>query len=731
MRKFLILYWLMLMTAKLVTAQDTDHKLSLDDIFKSNEFRTVSTTDIKSTKNGEHFARISNDSLNLYSYKSGKLIKTIITARDLINNDDSVQIPLRNFEFSDDETKIAIRTETERIYRHSSRSHYYIYNLEKSTLTSLSLNGKQQLGTFSPDGNKMAFVRDNNLFIKDLEHLSESQITEDGEQNKIINGAPDWVYEEEFGFAQGFQWSPDGNKIAYYRFDETQVKEFQMTLWGALYPQQQQFKYPKAGEDNSLVTIHIYDIITKETTDIHIQEDSDSYIPRIKWTKDPNTLSILWLNRLQNELKILLADATSGETKTIYHETNRYYVDITDNLTFLESGNNFIFTSEQDGYHHIYLFDMLGNLEQQITKGPWDVVQFLGINEKKGILYFISAESSPLNRELYSIELDGSNKKRLSEFEGTNNVQFSSRFNYYTNSYSNANTPPLITVHDSKGKLLRIIEKNDELIEKQREYGLSEKEFFSFETEDSIKLNGWLIKPPEFDSAVKYPVLMYVYGGPGSQTVRNSWGRGDLWYQLLAQNGVIVVSVDNRGTGSRGEAFKKMTYMQLGKYETIDQIEAAKYLGKLPFIDDTRIGIWGWSYGGYMAASCMTRGSEYFTMGMAVAPVTNWRYYDNIYTERFMRTPQENPTGYDDNSPVNHVDGLTGDLLIVHGTADDNVHLQNSVDLVTALVDANKQFDMQFYPNSNHGIYTGANTTYHLYSLLTNYVMTKLVKKAE
>jgi len=568
---------------------------------------------------------------------------------------------------------------------------------------------------------------DNNMFIKNLENGNEQQITTDGLYNNIINGTTDWVYEEEFSFTKGFFWSPDGSKIAFYRFDESNVKEYQMTMWGDLYPEHYKYKYPTAGEDNSIIKILAYDLATKQTIEMDIGEDTDIYIPRIKWTKNSKKLSIQWMNRLQNELKILLADVTTGKTKIIYHETNKYYIDITDNLTFLEDNEHFIITSEQDGYNHIYLYDMEGNLNKQLTKGKWDVTEFIGVDEKKGLVYFISAETTPLNRELYVVKLNGSGKKKLSEKDGNNRVQFSKQFKYFINTYTNANTPANITVNSAKGDELRVLKDNLKLIETTEEYKFSPKEFFTFYTSEGVELNGWMIKPPDFDPAKKYPVLMYVYGGPGSQTVRNSWGGGNLWYQMLASKGIIIASVDNRGTGARGEEFKKMTYLQLGKYETIDQIEAAKYLISLGYVDRERIGIWGWSYGGYMSALCMTKGADYFSTGIAVATVTNWRYYDNIYTERFMRTPQENPDGYDDNSPINHVEKLKGNFLIIHGTADDNVHVQNSIELVTALVNADKQFEMQFYPNSNHGIYTGRNTTMHLYTRLTNFILENLL----
>lgn len=710
-------------------AQDVKKELTLREIFRNREFYPSYPRGMQSMNDGESFCLIENDSLNTYSYKTGQRVGTIVTSSRLIPKGDSLPIPMYSFEFSENENKILFATETESIYRYSSKSEYYVYDIASENLTRLSENGKQQLADFSPDGSKIVFVRDNNMFLKDLEDGEEQQLTFDGKFNEIIYGTTDWVYEEEFGFTKAFFWSPDGSKIAWYRFDESGVKEYQMTMWGDLYPENYKYKYPKAGEDNSLVKIFVYDLDSGKSVPMDTGDETDIYIPRIKWTNMPGKLAIQWMNRLQNELLILLADASTGETERIYREENKYYIDITDNLTFLEENKGFLITSEQDGYNHIYLYNMDGTLSKQITKGEWDVTEFLGVDEDKKMVYYISAETSPLNRELYAIKLDGSKKKKLSEKDGSNNVRFGKKLRYYVNYYSDAATPPFITVHSADGKQLRILEENGDVLDKIAEYSYSPKEFFSFTTGEGVELNGWMIKPADFDPGKKYPVLMYVYGGPGSQTVTNSWGRGDLWYQMLASKGIITASVDNRGTGARGEEFKKMTYMQLGKYETIDQIEAARYLGSLNYVDSTRIGIWGWSYGGYMSTLGLTKGADVFSMAIAVAPVTNWRYYDNIYTERFMRTPQENPSGYDDNSPINHVEKMKGEFLLVHGTADDNVHLQNSIDLITALVDADKQFEMQFYPNSNHGIYTGRNTTIHLYTRLTDFILENLLNE--
>lgn len=699
--------------------------LTFDDIYKRRS-RALSPRGIyglKSMNDGKSYCRLEKDSINVYSYKKGNYLTTLFSRNDLIPVGDTAPIPLRRYAFDRNENRVLLPTKTEYIFRYSSRSDYYIYYITEKKLIRLSENGKQGLASFSPDGSKVAFVRDNNIFIKDLNDAREIQITHDGEQGNIINGTSDWVYEEEFGFTKAFSWSPDGRKIAYYRFDESNVREYSMQKWGELYPENYNYKYPKTGEDNSLVTIHIYDLSSNETIEVDIGKETDQYIPRIKWTKDENILAVQRMNRLQNKLEILLAEGSTGKTRVIYTEDNKYYIDITDNLTFLDDKIHFIITSEKSGYNHIYLFNMEGEEVQQLTEGDWDVITLSGFDEKDKLVYYISAESSPLNREVYSADMNG-HMAKVSLRIGTNKPSFSKTYQYYINNYSDVDTPPIITVNKRDGKEIRVLEDNADFLEAIKKYGFSKKELFSFKTSDTVELYGYKILPWNFDPNKKYPVLMYVYGGPGSQTVLNSWN-SNLWYQFLAEQGIMIVSVDNRGTGARGEEFKKMTYMQLGKFETIDQIEAAKYLSSLDYVDSEHIGIFGWSYGGYMSTLCLTKGAEYFSVAVAVAPVTNWRYYDNIYTERYMRTPQENPDGYDDNSPINHVDKMEGKLLLVHGTGDDNVHVQNSMDLITALVDANKQFDLQLYPNKNHGIY-GGNTTYHLYYKISQFLLENL-----
>ncbi len=706
-----------------LVAQESEKSFTLENTVKRNAFRSDGVYGLNSMNNGKQYSTNAGGNIVVYSYKSGKLSDTLVKGRELITSGAEKPIPLKSYSFSADESKILIPTETESIYRWSSKSNYFIWNIGNKVLSSLSENGKQRLADFSPDGSKVAFVRENNIFIKDLVSGEEMQITFDGKDRNIINGTTDWVYEEEFGFIKGFYWSPDGSKIAYYRFDESAVVEYEMQMWGELYPVMHKYKYPKAGEDNSIVSIHFYDLESGKIVDADLGDEKDQYIPRIKWSSRDGYLAIQRLNRLQNHLEILLTNAETGKSSLIYDEENKYYIDITDHLTFTDE-NHFLITSEMDGYYHLYYYSMDGTLVRQLTNGKWDVTDILGFDSKRNLIYFEAAKSSPMNRDLMSVSLDGK-MQTLSQREGTNSASFSNNYDYYINNFSDANTPPYITLNRNDGKTVRILEENTGLIAKIQEYGYLDREFIKIPTEDGIELNAWMIRPPNFDPEKQYPLLMYVYGGPGSQTVQNSWGGGNLWYQMLAQNGIVCISVDNRGTGARGEEFKKMTYLQLGKYETIDQIAAAKYLAEMPWINDEHIGIFGWSYGGFMSTLCMTKGADIFDVGIAVAPVTNWKYYDNIYTERFMRTPQENPDGYEDNSPINFTDGLEGKYMLVHGTADDNVHVQNTIDLITALVESDKQFDLQIYPNKNHGIY-GGNTRYHLYQRLTSFLLDTL-----
>jgi dipeptidyl-peptidase-4 len=577
--------------------------------------------------------------------------------------------------------------------------------------------------TFSPDAKKIAYAKGNNLFIYDIDSQSNTQVTNDGSKNTIINGITDWVYEEEFAFVRAFDWSKDSKKIAFIRFDESQVPEFSMSIFKKdLYPKTETFKYPKAGEKNSQVTLHLYDVDAKSTKKVDLSQYNDFYIPRIKWTNDANVLSAQVLNRHQNNLDLLFIDGNTGAEKVVLNEKDKAYVDITDNLTFLKD-NSFIWTSEKDGFNHIYFYDKTGKLKNQVTRGNWEVTNYYGFEEKTKTIFYQSVEGSSINRAVYKINLNGKNKIKLTQNTGANSATFSPNFQYFINTFSTASQPTIYTLNESKtGKQIQVIENNEALASKLKSYGLPQKEFFVLKTEKGNELNAWIMKPKDFDSSKKYPVFMIQYSGPGSQQVVNQWGgSNEYWFMMLTQQGYIVACVDGRGTGFKGADFKKVTQNQLGKYEVEDQIDAAKVIGNYPFVDKSRIGIWGWSYGGFMSSNCILKGNDVFKMAIAVAPVTNWRFYDTVYTERYMQTPQENPSGYDTNSPINFVDKLKGKYLLIHGSADDNVHVQNSMQMMEALIQANKQFDSQIYPDKNHGI-RGGKTSIQLYHKMTTFI---------
>ena len=684
----------------------------LEDLYQRGTFYAKSVRGMNSMKDGKTYASFEKGQLNIYNYQSGKLEKTLFGIADLTLHPDSLPIGLQNYELSANEDKMLCLTDMESIYRHSFHANYFVYDFNTKKLQPLSANGKQRLATFSPDATKVAFMRDNNLFIKDLNSGKEMQFTNDGLYNHIINGAPDWVYEEEFSFSQGFYWSPDSKKIAYMKFDESNVREFQMEEFEGLYPDWYSFKYPKAGEDNSIVEIYVYDLESGKTVKMDTGKETDIYLPRIAWTKDANVLAIQRLNRHQNHLEILAANATTGQSRVFYDETNDYYIDITDNWHFLEGGKTFLMTSERSGYNHIYLYKMDGTLVKQLTDGPWDVTEVYGFDGKE--VYFQAAKNTPVDRQIYAVNLKGKMREVIGR-EGTNSATFSNDFSYLININSTINQPRQFELYTNKGKLVRVLEDNHEFAEKLKAFNLGEKKLmkisdpaFTLPDGTQVDVDAWQILPPDFDPSKKYPVLIYVYGGPGHQTVLNSWANSDYWWmQLLAQHGIISVSINNRGSGAQGEVFKKMTYLQLGKYETEDMITLAKYMAKQPYVDGDRIGIYGWSYGGFMAANGITKGADVFSTAVSVAPVTNWRYYDNVYTERFMRTPQENPDGYDLNSPVHNTAMIKGNYLLCHGSGDDNVHYQNAMELIKAMISNGKQFDLMIYPNKNHGIYGG------------------------
>ena len=709
--KYLLISMFLVFGTLSASAQEKKN-FELEDLYQRGTFYAKSVRGMNSMKDGKTYASFEKGQLNIYNYKTGKLEKTLFGITDLVLEGEDLPIGLQDYELSANEDKMLCVTDMESIYRHSYQATYYIYDFKTKTLQPLSENGKQRLATFSPDATKVAFMRDNNLFVKDLNTGTEKQFTNDGLYNHVINGAPDWVYEEEFSFSQGFYWSPDSKKIAFMKFDESHVREFQMEEFEGLYPEWYSFKYPKAGEDNSIVGIYVYDIESGKTVKMDTGEETDIYLPRIAWTKDANILAIQRLNRHQNHLEILAANATTGQSRVFYDETNDYYIDITDNWHFLDDGNSFLMTSEKSGYNHIYLYLLDGTLVKQLTDGPWDVTEVYGFDGKE--VYFQAAKNTPTDRQIYAVNLKGQMREVIGRV-GTNQARFSNDFSYLININSSITQPRQFELYTNKGKLVRVLEDNHEFAEKLNTFNLGEKKLmkisdpaFTLPDGTQVDVDAWQILPPDFDPNKKYPVLIYVYGGPGHQTVNNAWADSDYWWmQLLAQHGIISVSINNRGSGAQGEVFKKMTYLQLGKYETEDMITLAKYMAKQPYVDGSRIGIYGWSYGGFMAANGITKGADVISTAVSVAPVTNWRYYDNVYTERFMRTPQENPDGYDLNSPVHNTELIKGNYLLCHGSGDDNVHYQNAMELIKAMISNGKQFDLMIYPNKNHGIYGG------------------------
>jgi dipeptidyl-peptidase 4 len=709
-------------------------EITLAEIYQQAAFSVKTVSGVNWMKDGRFYSSEVQDQANQvtdivrYEVRTGKAVNTLIEGEQLRPTGSQQAIDFQDYSFSADENKVLFATEKEAIYRRSAKAHFYVFDRPTRKLTRLSAGGKQMYATFSPDGKKVAFARDNNMFYVDLATMQERQITHNGKKNALINGYADWVYEEEFSFAQGFHWSPDGTKIAFYTFDESRVPEYNMQLWGQLYPRDYRFKYPKAGEANSVAGVSVFDLSSGQTVQMDTGPETDMYLPRMKWTAQANLLSIQRLNRLQNQLEILHANATTGQAMVVLRETDEAYVDITDNLTYLADGKSFIHSSEKDGYNHLYLYNLNGKLLRQITRGNWEVSSFVGFDEKKDRLYYLSTEVSPLERHLYSIGSTGKGKKRLTAEAGTHHINMSPDFTYYLDYRSTTQEPNEVSLCQARdGKLIKVMENNRPLQDKLAQHQLGKQEFFTFNTADGTLLNGWMIKPANFDPARKYPVLMYLYGGPGSQEVLNEWGRSNyLWFQLLAAKGLIVACVDNRGTGGRGAAFKKATYANLGKYELADQVEAAKYLGRQTYIDANRIGIWGHSFGGYMTLLGLTKGQGVFRAGIAVAPVTNWRFYDSIYTERYLKTPQDNAAGYDQNSPLSFARQLQGQLLLIHGTGDDNVHFQNAVAMQDALIAANKQFESFYYPNRNHGI-AGGNTLLHRFTLMTDFLERNLI----
>ena len=701
-------------------------KITVEEIF-TGAFRTKGMDDLQSMKLTNQYTVLNFDratnsmQIDLYDFATLKKVTTLIDTKNYAQLQG-----IDSYSFSANEKNILIANNTESIFRHSFVADYYLYNIDTKELTQL-FDYKIQEPTFSPDGTQIAFAKENNLFIYNLASKITKQITTDGKKNQVINGITDWVYEEEFAFVRAFDWNASGDQLAYIKFDESAVPEFSMSIFeNELYPKVTTFKYPKAGEKNAVVSLQMYDVKANATKTINLGDYNDFYIPRLKWTNDANLLSVQVLNRHQDNLDLIFVNATSGASKIVLNEKDKAYIDITDNLTFLKD-NSFIWTSEKDGFNHIYWYDKTGKLKNQVTKGKWEVTAYYGFDEKTTQVFYQSTEKGSINRAVYKISLNGKNKVALSENTGTNSATFSPNFQYFINSFSSASQPASYTLNEAKaGKELQSIVNNDGLSAKLKTYDLPSKEFFVLKTAKGNELNAWMIKPKNFDANKKYPVFMYQYSGPGSQQVNNEWNSADdYWFMMLSQQGYIVACVDGRGTGFKGADFKKVTQKQLGKYEVEDQIDAAKVFGNYPYVDASRIGIFGWSYGGFMASNCLFKGNEVFKMAIAVAPVTNWRFYDSIYTERYMQTPQENASGYDENSPINHVEKLKGNFLLIHGSADDNVHLQNSMQMMEALIQANKQFDSQIYPDKNHGIY-GGKTRIQLYNKMTNFIKNNL-----
>lgn len=616
----------------------------------------------------------------------------------------------------------------EQIYRRSSKAFVYLYEANTKKLTKLAKE-KVLHPSLSPDGKKIAYVMDNNLYVFDIASKKSKAITKDGKWNYVINGNCDWVYEEEFEFTQAYDWSPKGNYIAFYRFDESKVKEYSFTQFDNTYNKQYSYKYPKAGDENSKVEIHIYNVATGKKVKAQY-EQGDIYIPRIKWTKDDNSLVVFWMNRHQDVLKLLLTNAQTGAASLLYEEKNKYFVEINDDWWFLKDGKNLLFTSEMNGFRHLYMQSLDGKNRTQVTKGKYEITDVNAVDEKNRLIYYSLAYPRPMDRNLFVTDFEGNKTTQLTHGEGWHRIVMNDDFSKFYDYKSDLNTPQIVTLNkidfigrEISTRLESTVSESGKLKEKIETYGYGKAEFIRVPNSKGDTLNGWMLKPANFDPSKKYPVLFCNYGGPGSQQVANRFGAVSSWHQLLAQKGFIIVSVDNTGTGFRGEEFKKKTYLQLGKFEIEDQIDAAKWIGNMSFVDKNNIGHWGWSYGGFMSGLAITKGAETFSAAISVAPVTSWRYYDNIYTERYMRTPQENPKGYDDNSPINHTDKIKGKYLIIHGTADDNVHFQNATQMITALVKSNIDFESAYYPNKNHGIGGQMdNTTFHLWSKMTNWI---------
>jgi dipeptidyl-peptidase-4 len=721
MKKVLSYFALYVFATGIAYAQS---RITVEDFTTRPTFLEKQVTGINWMNDGNFYSALSENKVIRYDITTGQPVETVVDGTAL-----SPQIEIEDYSFSADESMLLLQTNVRPIYRRSFTAEYYVYHRSSKRLQPLSANGALSYATFSPDGTKVAFVRENNLFFVTLSDMKEQQVTDDGEFNSIINGTTDWVYEEEFSFVVGFAWSPDSKKLAYYKFDESDVNEYNLQYWGNfLYPYDYRYKYPKAGEKNSLVSIWTFDLTSGKHIKVDIGGGTDIYVPRIKWTSNAGTLSLVKLNRLQNEMQLLHANAATGETKVILDEKTDTYFDIEIlDVLYLRNGKEFLRLSEEESYMQLYLHDISGRLIRKITQGNFDVTAFIGADEKNKVIYYMSTEASPLERHLYSISFDGKKKTKLTTGAGVHDVNMSNDFQFYIDHHSSAKHPKIATLYRTRRNAsVKVLERNETLASRAKEYAIAQKEFFTFTTDEGTTLNGYFLKPANFDSLKSYPLMIYQYSGPGSQEVKDAWTSSHLYFhQMLAQAGYIVAVVDPRGTGARGTQFKKVTYKQLGKYELEDLLAAGKHFASLSFIDANRMGIWGWSYGGYMSSLAMTKGAGTFKLGIAVAPVTNWRFYDTIYTERYLQTPQLNPGGYDLNSPLTYADKLRGKFLLVHGTGDDNVHVQNSIAFQSALINAGIHFDSFFYPDRHHGI-QGGQTRRHLYTMMLDFIKENL-----
>lgn len=704
-------------------------KISVEAIWDDFLFYPRGVAGYTAMPKSDYYTVIKRAGIERYSFATGEKVDLLVSNDDLERlSNGAVNIrKVSSYEFSSDEKRMMIAVDEESIWRRSSLAFYYVYDLVNKTLTMVAdTNTKLHFAFLSEDGSKVLFARDCDLFYQEMATGKITQITKDGKENAILNGYADWVYEEELDMSSAASWSPDGSKIAFLRFDESRVKEYNFALYDNLYPTDFKYKYPKAGEDNSLVDVFIYDVATAQLTKVDLGDNSNCYFPRVYWQPNSQDAIILKLNRHQNQLDFIRYNTTTKAQDIVYTDKNDKWLDVTDNYYFLKDGKTMIVTSERDGFNHIYKVTLGGEITQ-LTSGKWEVNEIQYVNEAKKQIFYLSNESGVLNRDLYVINFDGKKKTLLSSGDGWNQTVFSPNSNFYRNQYSNLNTLPKYTIRDAKGKELRVLNDNQNVQKTMDEYGFVKREIISITTEDGTQLNGWMMKPANFDPNKKYPVMMNCYGGPGSQQVENAYQSAQdyAFYQMLAQHGYISVCVDGRGTATRGDEFKKIIYQQMGKYEAIDQIATANWLKSQPYVDGNRIGIWGWSFGGYLSALSLFRGGDAFKMAISVAPVTNWRYYDNIYTERFMRTPQENPDGYDLNSPTTYAKDLKGKYLLIHGTADDNVHFQNAMELIKALNEAGVEYDQFFFPNKNHFIMGGNSRTY-LYNKLAKYILQNL-----